>query len=263
MNAAPAYTPGRFVWHELFTADVPTAKHFYATLFGWTWEDRPLGPEGTYTLWKNGNQEIAGMMNLADLPVQAEPVAPHWALYVSVEDVDAAAERAVRAGGRILGDFHTIPGVGRFSVVQDPQGAMLTVFRSSHGDPADAAPGPHDFCWANLSTHDPAGAAAFYQHVIGWGASVMPGSQGQTTLFSRSRMSEPDAIASLGPAPAGSPSAWTPFVSVEALSEAIATCQALGGTVYVARMDIPEVGAFGVIEDPTGAMIFLLEPLRG
>jgi predicted enzyme related to lactoylglutathione lyase len=43
-----------------------------------------------------------------------------------VDDVDATARRAGELGGRVLVGPQDIPGVGRFAVVKDPQGATIT-----------------------------------------------------------------------------------------------------------------------------------------
>src|SRR5690349_14712130 len=114
MTATLTYTLGAFVWRELLTADVPAAKRFYGELFGWTFEDRPMGPDWFYTIVKLGDKQIAGLMDLANLPEGSPPIPPHWASYVSVDNVDETAARAVAEGGKVLGECHDIPNVGRF-----------------------------------------------------------------------------------------------------------------------------------------------------
>jgi predicted enzyme related to lactoylglutathione lyase len=51
---------------------------------------------------------------------------PNWGAYVTVDDVDATAVLAEKLGGKILVPPTDIPTVGRFSVIQDPQGAVLS-----------------------------------------------------------------------------------------------------------------------------------------
>jgi uncharacterized protein len=43
-------THGIFVWNELYTRDVETAKAFYATTVGWTFEGMPM-PDRDRTYW--------------------------------------------------------------------------------------------------------------------------------------------------------------------------------------------------------------------
>lgn len=255
MTATLTRTLGKFVWREVFTRDTEAAKRFYSQLFGWTWEDRPMGEDFVYTLFKNGDAQICGMMNLDELPGDSSQIPPHWASYVSVESVDETVETAVAEGATVLSECHDIPEVGRFAVMQDPQGAVFHLMHFFKGDGEDTPPGLHDFCWENLTTHEPARAKAFYEKVIGWGTEPM--GEG-TTVFTRLKNGEPCGLASMGPAGDGHP-AWTPFVNVASIVETTAKVRALGGQVFVERTEIPEVGAFGVIQDPTGAVLFLFE----
>lgn len=114
---------GMFTWNELMTSDVNAAKDFYSKLLGWTLED--ISPGGMpYTLVKVKGKEIGGIMATSD---DAKEMPPMWGGYVAVDDVDALAGRVAKLGGRVLAPPRDIPNVGRFCVLQDPQGAMLTL----------------------------------------------------------------------------------------------------------------------------------------
>lgn len=52
MSEVTQYEPGTFCWAELATNDQQGAKKFYTTLFGWTFNDNPIGEAGTYTMLK-------------------------------------------------------------------------------------------------------------------------------------------------------------------------------------------------------------------
>jgi predicted enzyme related to lactoylglutathione lyase len=119
----PFKTHGAFSWCELLTTDVDAAKRFYGTLFGWTLEDVNMTGT-TYTLVKTGEQGIGGIMQT---PPQAAGAPPHWGAYVTVDDVDATAGKAVELGAKICVPPTDIPNVGRFCVLQDPQGAAISV----------------------------------------------------------------------------------------------------------------------------------------
>jgi predicted enzyme related to lactoylglutathione lyase len=45
---------------------------------------------------------------------------------VTVDDVDATARTALQLGGKVLMGPQDIPNVGRFCVIQDPQGAVIS-----------------------------------------------------------------------------------------------------------------------------------------
>jgi hypothetical protein len=114
---------GSISWGELLTGDVDAAKSFYATLFGWTYEDAPMD-DMTYTLVKANGEEVAGIM---PTPPDAGQMPPAWGLYVTVDDVDAAAKKAVALGGTVHLPPQDIPEVGRFCVIGDPQGAVISM----------------------------------------------------------------------------------------------------------------------------------------
>ena len=113
---------GAFSWCELLTTDPASAAKFYAKLFGWKTEDMSLKGMD-YIVVNAGGEDIGGIMKI---PPQAQGAPPHWGPYVTVDDVDATARRAGELGGKVLVPPQDIPGVGRFCVVQDPQGAVIS-----------------------------------------------------------------------------------------------------------------------------------------
>ena len=114
---------GAFSWNELMTTDPDAAKDFYGKLFKWELNDMPMG-EMTYTVVKAGDEEVAGIMQI---PPDTEGAPPNWSAYVTVDNVDQTVKQAEELGGRIAVPARDIPEVGRFAVIQDPQGAMISV----------------------------------------------------------------------------------------------------------------------------------------
>jgi predicted enzyme related to lactoylglutathione lyase len=122
----PLQTPGAVSWVELMTTDVEAAKGFYGDLFGWELEQAPM--EGVdYTLVKVGDRHIGGMMAMPEDMPQGGP--PRWGIYVTVDDTDATVQKATELGGQVLVPPTDIPNVGRFAVIQDPQGAAISVMK--------------------------------------------------------------------------------------------------------------------------------------
>lgn len=114
---------GAFSWNELMTTDVSAAKAFYGELFGWDMHDDQTC-DMTYTMLKAGGKEVGGMMAM---PPEAKGTPPAWGGYVTVSDVDIQAKQAETLGGKIIMPPRDIPNIGRFAVISDPQGAMLTL----------------------------------------------------------------------------------------------------------------------------------------
>ena len=115
---------GAFGWNELMTTDTEAARQFYTTLFGWETEEAPIeGMEGmTYTVIKVDGDPVGG---LTGMPPEGQSMPPTWGVYITVDDVDATAGRVEELGGKLLRPPMDIPKVGRFCVIQDPQGAAL------------------------------------------------------------------------------------------------------------------------------------------
>jgi predicted enzyme related to lactoylglutathione lyase len=117
--------PGGFGWNELATRDMPAAKAFYAKVFGWGAKDSPMPQGGSYTEWQLDGKSIGGGMQMGDnYPPQ---VPPHWLVYFVVEDADLSTAKAEELGAKVIMPPMTIE-PGRFSVVQDPNGAAFALF---------------------------------------------------------------------------------------------------------------------------------------
>ena len=115
---------GDIGWSDLTTNDVAQAKGFYGEAFGWTAGDGMGEPGKEYYMLSSGGQPLGGLMLRPDMaPVCA------WSFYVNVADADATAEKAKALGGRVL-HAETVPGMVRFAILQDPQGAVIGIAQS-------------------------------------------------------------------------------------------------------------------------------------
>ncbi|MBL8359342.1 MAG: VOC family protein [Rubrivivax sp.] len=122
-------TPGAFSWCELMTSDAGKAAEFYTALFGWTVETMNMG-QGPYHVVKAGGTSVGGIMTM---PPDAGPMPPMWGAYVTVADADETVAKCQSLGGKLLVGPMDIPTVGRFAVLQDPQGAVISVMAYSPG----------------------------------------------------------------------------------------------------------------------------------
>jgi predicted enzyme related to lactoylglutathione lyase len=114
-----------FVHIELSTIDVPKAKDFYGNLFGWKLEDVPM-PSGTYTMIDVGEGTGGGIMQH---PIPGVPST--WLAYVLVDDIAAATEKARSLGATVIKDVTEIVGAGWLSIIVDPTGASLGLWKPS------------------------------------------------------------------------------------------------------------------------------------
>jgi predicted enzyme related to lactoylglutathione lyase len=113
-----------FVHVELNTTDVAKAKGFYSKMFDWKMEDMKMD-SGTYTLISVGEGTGGGLMKN---PIPNAP--SFWLSYVVVDDVDAATKKAKSLGATVMKDVTEVPGMGWFSIITDPTGAMLGLWKA-------------------------------------------------------------------------------------------------------------------------------------
>jgi predicted enzyme related to lactoylglutathione lyase len=80
---------------------------------------------GPYTSFmRDEHHPSGGMMQMTE---EWGDMPSHWMTYFAVEDVDAAAEQVEALGGRVCVPPTDIPDVGRFAVIDDPQGATFSI----------------------------------------------------------------------------------------------------------------------------------------
>lgn len=116
-------THGAFSWTELLTSNVPAARKFYSELLGWKIREMEGSPMH-YQIISTEGQDIGGMMAMPD---KAKGMAPAWGTYVTVKNVDETVGKVKALGGKVFSAPQDIPGVGRFAVIVDPQGAVLSL----------------------------------------------------------------------------------------------------------------------------------------
>jgi predicted enzyme related to lactoylglutathione lyase len=124
--AESKYPHGTFCWNELMTRDVPAAAKFYSELMGWEAADSGM-PGMNYTVFRASGKDAGGMMAMPEeIP---EQVPAHWMAYIAVSDIDAVVKKTPELGGKVLHGPQEVPGVGRFAVIQDPGGAVVSLLQ--------------------------------------------------------------------------------------------------------------------------------------
>lgn len=115
---------GALCWNELTTTDLAGSETFYTSLFGWS-AKHGTGGGMEYTELSVGGTGIGGMMAM---PAMMEGMPSHWIPYFAVDDADAITNDAKSHGAEAYGP-HDIPNVGRFAVINDPQGARFAIVK--------------------------------------------------------------------------------------------------------------------------------------
>jgi predicted enzyme related to lactoylglutathione lyase len=252
-------TYGRYCWTELSTTDVTKVKEFYGKVFNWSTEDHPMGKGSVYTMWKQGKTEIGGAYALTK-EMRSQGIPAHWDTYFLVESVDKWTEKAKKLGATILKEPADVTNVGRMSVVEDPTGGVFCLWQSkNHGEiPWQDRQKNGTVGWTELTTNDTKTAKTFYTKLFGWKAKVETIQGIKYTSF---LLGETPIAGMLDlPKEAGdSPSRWMVYFTVQNVTKSVKTASEWGATVLVPPREVPEVGKFSVVEDPTKAPFALIE----
>jgi len=246
-----SYSPGRFVWFEHLSSDIPKARAFYEKLFGWNTENMAMSSGDPYPVIHNGETGIGGY-------AQARAGAPsQWMSYLSVSDVDSTYKAALAAGAKSLTAPADYGSAGRSATIADPTGGVFSLWRGAQGDPAETETTPTGgWIWNELSTQDEKMALAFYEKVFGFSHDEMPMPDGTYYILKQGDKGRAGVFVSKHPMP----TMWTPYVSVADCDATVAKASQLGATVCMPSTDIPGVGRLAMFNDPQGASIAILKP---
>ena len=115
---------GALTWNELTTPDPSAVAPFYEAVFGWTVETVPM-PTGDYTVFRVEGGNETGIAGAMKPPMEGMP--SFWSVYFHVDDVAATVDTAKELGATVMMEPMTVEGVGTFTAIADPQGAMFSV----------------------------------------------------------------------------------------------------------------------------------------
>jgi len=240
------YFEGNFVWHDLLTDDVEAVKNFYGSLFNWKFETSKFGEKFYVTIKHDGNS-IGGIIYVEEIEKEVEY--SQWVGSLSVTDVDKAAEIFSAAECEFFIEPTDFPNRGRLALVRDPQGAILSILKSSTGDP-EREPTLNQWLWNDLWTDDIDAAVTFYNNLVGFEKkSLSEDANSNYSLFMKN--DEPKAGLIKIPFPDVRPN-WVPYIAVENAKEIISKAKELGGRVLLEPEGVRE-GKLAIIADPTGA----------
>jgi predicted enzyme related to lactoylglutathione lyase len=124
---------------------------------------------------------------------------------------------------------------------------------------ANQAPAHGTFCWNELMTRDTAAAGKFYSELVGWKPvdAGMPGTP--YTLFKAGDKDAGGMMAMPAEIPAQVPAHWMAYVAVDDVDAVAKRVGELGGQILHGPQDIPNVGRFCVVQDPTGAAVSFIK----
>lgn len=251
-SPARANAAGEILWFNLLSEDVTKATRFYSELFGWEIEP---GPAGGFMGMRDG-MPFAGFRQIEDrLPNVSESM---WLAAISVADLRASSDTARRLGATLRNDAEEVPGWGRYTLLQDPQGAPVLLVAPTRS--IGGREGYGGWRWAELWTHDAAAAADFYRQVVGYDIETVTVEEQPYAVFRSSGGRSGGLVALDNPEIAAR---WAPYVGVTDLRGTLVRVWGAGGKVLrePAEIDFAAAGRdrVALISDPSGAALFLYQ----
>ena len=133
MAERTSHAAGTISWTDLATTDQDAAKEFYGGLFGWEYDDMPVGEGAIYSM-AQARRPLRGRDLRRSSPTRPQQgIPPHWNVYVTVEDVDADAGQGRRGRRqRASPSPFDVFDAGRMSVIADPTGAVALPLAAGH-----------------------------------------------------------------------------------------------------------------------------------
>jgi predicted enzyme related to lactoylglutathione lyase len=238
------YRPGKFVWVDLLTPDVVSAKKFYGGLFGWSFEQH-----GRYTMIKNNDHRIAGIVEVKPKPGKEDEAL--WLTAISVSDVDKAVDFVKKEGGTLLNGPVDMENRGRGALVVDPQGAQLVLLHAVDGDPSDSTHDIGDWIWNEIWSNDPHKTSNFYKSLGGYEST--PVGNDYEILLSQEKWRAGIRYVFKEPYRAR----WVPAIRVADPVKILEKVEELGGTVLLHPNEPPSTGDTALISDTSGALLML------
>jgi len=244
------YLPGTFSWIDCATTDQEGAKAFYSSLFGWSFMDMPVPEGGTYSMAMLKDKPVAGLFTK---PPEM-PAPPHWSSYVSVEDADATAARAKELGGQLLAEPFDVMDAGRMAVIQDGEGAVVSIWQPKQNTGAGLVNEHGTLCWNELMSNDPEAAQTFYTALFSW--TPEPFQDNYTIMNVNDRGN--GGIMKIGPEMGEIPPHWGVIFASDDVDARVELVTGAGGSVIVPAFDTPPVGRVAVVADPQGAAFSMI-----
>ena len=250
MAAIRKYEPGEFCWTDLGAKDVAGAKKFYQGLFGWKSVDFPMGPgDEKYSMMRIGGKDVCAIYPIPAQQKKAK-TPPFWLPYIAVTSVDAAAEKAKAAGGKIHMKPMDVMDQGRVAIIADPTGGGVALWQARAHRGAALTDKPGTVTWHDLNTSKPAAAGNFYTKVFGWKLVDQDFDGNKYHLLTL----KGEGVCGIWPEPSKKlPPSWITHWKVVDCAKTVAKAKRLGGKVVMGPIGVAGMGHFAIVKDPQGA----------
>ncbi len=249
---------GSFCWPELTSNNWQAAKPFYCELLNWGFDDQPIGDDMYYTMLQVAGDDVAAMYQMEASLVEKN-VPSHWLSYISVSDVDALVPKITELGGQVLHGPHEVGDAGRMVMLADPTGATCALWQGKSHPGAKRIQEPGTLYWTELATRDIQASESFYTALLGWSIQKQDMGEFEYTLFTVNDQPVAGMLQMTEEWPESVPPHWMVYFAVEDCEAKAKQATLLGGEICVPPTQVPNVGTFSVLTDPSGAVFSIIK----
>jgi len=242
----------KFIWADLSTFDIQSAKRFYSHCFGWDYQE--VG--GGYMFCQVRDNAAAGLYTMPE-QFQSMGMPSFWMSYIHVDDLEEIVRLAERQGAKVEVKPKPASSGGMIALIRDPAGAGFTCYEGEDPGGRDESDSLGRMAWNELHVSDLAKVESFYANVFGWRIEATDVS-GRYNVFASSDHSEPIAgIQVTSNDIKGDKEYWGVYFSVSSLSSAAKNIEECGGQV-VAEQPIGNRQAL-LVYDSQDAAFYIVE----
>lgn len=258
-----SYKQGSPCWTDLSTTDQEGAKEFYSNIFGWEFQDIPMGDDQVYSMAQLDGSDAGAIFTQVAQESDAG-VPPHWNVYFAVDDIDATASKVSDLGGKVIADEFDEDESGRMIVAQDPFGAFISFWQAKANIGCEVRDEHGALTWSELLTTDQDGASKFYSELfrVDIDKATMPTAEGEPYHM---LMVDGMPVAGIMVSPQhlidmGVPPHWEAYFRVDDAHVVVEKAKSMGAQVMFGPKVLPMVGTIGVLQDPQGAVFGIQQP---
>lgn len=120
--------PGRVGWVDLTVADAGALKPFYEAVVGWGSSGFDMGGYEDFVMTRGEGEAVAGICHARGTNAEQPP---GWMVYFTVANMEASLAEVEARGGKALSAIKQAGEMGRFCVIEDPSGAVCSLFEEA------------------------------------------------------------------------------------------------------------------------------------
>jgi predicted enzyme related to lactoylglutathione lyase len=120
---------GSIAWMDLTIQEAPKLKEFYSRVVGWQPSEVSMRDYSDYNM--NSPETGEPMAGICHSRGVNKELPPYWMIYIVVDNLDESISHCQQLGGKVISGPKSMPGHGRYAIIQDPAGAYSALFEPS------------------------------------------------------------------------------------------------------------------------------------